>query len=140
MKTNGKRQSLDSRIAAALGNENVGLPELKELLKEAEETRTEAKQIVETEIRLLFDPSNADPDASDRRLQRSKLTVERLNAAIPQLAARVKRLEQIEYRAVWNEQMDLLEKQRDALAQELNQARSATTCRPRAAVRRADCT
>lgn len=120
-KPNGKSASLDTRIAAALGNDKLGLPELRALLKEADETRASAKQDVEVQFKAMVDPTIDDAEASQRRLQRSKLTVDRLNAAIPQLAARVKRLEQIEYRAIWNEQLDVLEKQRDALAEELRE-------------------
>lgn len=120
-KPNGQTQNLDSRIADALSQDKLGLPELRALLKEAEDARVTAQKIIDVESRHILDPTNRDPDMSESRLRRANRTIDRLGQAIPALQARVRHLELVEYRQEWNCCADELQKQTKELAVELRE-------------------
>ena len=111
--------SLDHRIANALGNADASRETLASLWEEALEAHAEAKQIVERETARSLDLDNADPDASVRKVERAKLTMQRLALATNEFKTRVAELDRKEYAQKWNAEADRLKAERDALADEL---------------------
>lgn len=116
---NGQTQPLTARIADALNSNSTSLPELRSLLQEVKETYAAAKQSAAAEGKAALDPANVYPMRSECSLRRAQRTIARLDAALPPLEAKVKQIEQAEFRVAWHLKADELAAQRDALAEEL---------------------
>lgn len=112
-------QTLDARIADALGNESADRTCLVALWQEALNTIDAAKQTVEAESEHALDVANPDPDASDEKARRAALTIDRLTRAIPRLKARVDQIDTAAFSDAWHAEADRLKSERDKLADEL---------------------
>ena len=120
IKTNGHAVTLDQKIAACIvASDIVEKSELVKLVEEAEAAIIEAEAVIETETAAALDISNSDPDASDAAVRKAERAVARLEKAIPQLNTRIAEIDAREDLQAWHANADLIEAERDALADEL---------------------
>jgi hypothetical protein len=117
------KQTLEARIAGALGNGNQGSEDLFELIADVEAAAVDAAATAEREKARALDITAA-PDASKahERVATAVLIRDRLNAVLPRLRARLAAATATERRERYRADYKRIKEQRDAAAKQLEHA------------------
>ena len=114
------KQSLEQRIAAALGNEALAAADLMTLVTEVEAVIATTDTAVHQARDRALDPKVVDHDARTLA-QDAEHTGKRLQAALQQLRVRVEQAQVAEYRITWKADCAEVKARRDALAAEFSE-------------------
>ena len=111
--------TLEQQIAHALTDPNVTAVQLGELISNSEKALIDARVIAERMEQIVSDPV-ASPDAAKaaEAAQFAQLVVRRLENVIPRLCSKHQTIVAQQRRARWNEAADVIQSERDAMAQE----------------------
>jgi hypothetical protein len=116
-----KPASLETRITAAL-TKKIKAADIAALVQETESAIAEADASAESERAKALDPV-ASPDAAAARhaVEAAGFARDRLRNVLPRLQERLRKVEDAEYLAQWRAHYEVLKKERDALAAELQE-------------------
>ena len=114
-----KSQSLEQKIAAALGNRRVASADLDELISETEQSVAEAEKTAQAEREKALDPV-ASPDGAEaeKLVWALELRRDRLRSSLSRLRRRLYEVERAETTARWEANHDAVKAERDAVAKE----------------------
>ena len=118
--------TLEQQIAHALTDPNITTAQLVELISTSESALIDARVVAERMQQIVADPVAA-PDAAraQETAQQAALVVRRLENVIPRLRSKHAAVVAQQRRAKWNEAANLMQQNRDFLAQEFAETRSA---------------
>jgi hypothetical protein len=109
--------SLEQRIAAALGNPNLGSAELAELIIEVEGAAASAAELAAREHDTALDlTASSDIAAAEQAVAHARLSRDRLLTVLPKLRERLSTALNTERRDRWLEDFKRVEVQRDQAA------------------------